>query len=229
MARGPAVKIILGDSERSELEMRARRRKIARVDAVRAEIVLLAADGMNNCAIAATLGVSRLTVGLWRKRFAKKRFDGLDDEPHCGAPRKIGDEKIAEVVTKTLETHRSEGNTLRHPSGTLSASLCCPACSTLRICRPRRGIAFISFGRTTSTDLLSGLSRRRECAPAPCVWDARRGGTDTRMRRRATLSFRSLRRTFRKWHDFDRGYRFAHDCAADQLDAAATGTTVSAS
>jgi hypothetical protein len=59
MARGPAVKIILGDSERSELEMRARRRKIARVDAVRAEIVLLAAEGMNNCAIAATLGLSR--------------------------------------------------------------------------------------------------------------------------------------------------------------------------
>jgi transposase len=104
MARGPAVKIILGDSEHSELEMRARRRKIARVDAMRAEIVLLAADGMNNCAIAATLGVSRLTVGLWRKRFAKKRFDGLDDEPRCGAPRKIDDEKITEVVTKTLET-----------------------------------------------------------------------------------------------------------------------------
>ena len=104
MAGGPAVKIILGDSERSELEMRARRRKIARVDAVRAEIVLLAAEGMNNCAIAATLGLSRLTAGLWRKRFVKKRFDGLDDEPRCGAPRKIGDEKIAEVVTKTLET-----------------------------------------------------------------------------------------------------------------------------
>src|SRR5580693_5380271 len=103
MAGGPAVKIILGDSERSELEMRARRRKIARVDAVRAEIVLLAADGMNNCAIAATLGLSRLTAGLWRKRFVKKRFDGLDDEPRCGAPRKIGDEKITEVVTKTLE------------------------------------------------------------------------------------------------------------------------------
>src|SRR3982075_3071528 len=104
MTRGPAAKIILGDRERSELEMRARRRKIAWVDAVPAEIVLLAADGMNNCAIAATLGLSGLTVGLWRKRFAKKRFDGLDDEPRCGAPRKIGDEKIAEVVTKTLET-----------------------------------------------------------------------------------------------------------------------------
>ena len=102
MARGAAVKIILTDSERSELEMRVRRRRIARADAVRAEIVLLAADGMNNCAIANELDVSRLTAGLWRNRFAKRRFDGLDDE-RCGAPRKIGDEKIAEVVTKTLE------------------------------------------------------------------------------------------------------------------------------
>src|SRR3954471_3309007 len=35
-----------------ELEARVRRRKIARADAMRAEIVLLAADGLNNCAIA---------------------------------------------------------------------------------------------------------------------------------------------------------------------------------
>ena len=39
MAHGPAVKIILGDSERSELEMRARRRKIGRADAVRAYLI----------------------------------------------------------------------------------------------------------------------------------------------------------------------------------------------
>src|SRR5665213_1670484 len=108
MAPGPAVKIVLSDSERGELEMRVRRRKIARADAVRAQIVMLAADGMNNSAIADELGVSRLTVGLWRKRFAKKRFNGLDDEPRCGAPRKIGDEKIAQVVTKTLETMPSD-------------------------------------------------------------------------------------------------------------------------
>ena len=42
MARGPAVKIILTDGERSELETRVRRRKIARAAAMRAEIVLLA-------------------------------------------------------------------------------------------------------------------------------------------------------------------------------------------
>src|SRR5260370_40930885 len=48
--------------------------------------------------------VSRVTVATWRQRFAAKRLDGLADEPRPGAPRRIGDEKIAEVVTTTLET-----------------------------------------------------------------------------------------------------------------------------
>lgn len=102
---GPAaVGIVLSERERGELEARVRRRKIARADAMRAEIVLLAADGLNNCAIADEIGASRMTVLTWRKRFAAQRLDGLDDEPRCGAPRKIGDDKIADVVTKTLET-----------------------------------------------------------------------------------------------------------------------------
>src|SRR5881396_1296541 len=71
---------------------------------MRAEIVLLAADGATNLAIAEQLGVTRVTVATWRKRFAAKRLDGLADEPRPGAPRKIGDEKIAEVVMTTLET-----------------------------------------------------------------------------------------------------------------------------
>ena len=71
---------------------------------MRAEIVLLAADGMTNLAIAERLGITRVTVAMWRRRFAAKRLDGLADEPRPGAPRTIGDEKIAEVVTATLET-----------------------------------------------------------------------------------------------------------------------------
>ncbi len=66
--------------------------------------MLLAADGLNNTAIAEKLDISRLTVGTWRRRFADQRLDGLDDEPRPGAPRKIGDDKITEVVTRTLET-----------------------------------------------------------------------------------------------------------------------------
>ena len=104
MAWGVAVRIELSDAERSELPARARRRKIARADAMRAEIVLLAADGMTNLAIAERLGITRVTVALWRKRFAAQRLDGLVEAPRPGAPRKIGDDKIAEVVTATLET-----------------------------------------------------------------------------------------------------------------------------
>jgi len=104
MGWSAAVGIALDAAERGELERRARRRKTSRGDALRAEIVLLAADGMTNVAVAERLGVGRLTVATWRKRFAAHRLDGLADEARPGAPRKIGDEKITEVVTATLET-----------------------------------------------------------------------------------------------------------------------------
>ena len=90
MARRAAVCIELSEDERTELAGRLRRRKVARGDAMRAEIVLLAADGVNNKAIAERLGTTRVTVALWRHRFAARRLDGLSDEPRPGAPRKIG-------------------------------------------------------------------------------------------------------------------------------------------
>ena len=65
---------------------------------------LMAAAGESNTAIAARLGVTRMTVTTWRNRFAKRRLPGLSDEPRPGAPRKIGDGKIADVVTATLES-----------------------------------------------------------------------------------------------------------------------------
>ena len=84
MGWGAAVRIDLTDAERSELQARARRRKIARADAMRAEIVLLAAAGMTNLAITERLGITRVTVAMWRKRFAAKRLDGLVDAPRPG-------------------------------------------------------------------------------------------------------------------------------------------------
>jgi transposase len=98
-----AVRIELAGAERAELEARARRRKSLRADALRAEIVLLAASGMTNLGIAKRLGITRVTVTTWRNRFAAKRLGGLLDEPRPGAPRKIGDDKVTEVVTTTLE------------------------------------------------------------------------------------------------------------------------------
>ncbi len=106
MAWGAAVRIEPGEEERRELEGRSRRWKVARADALRAGIVLLAADGLTNVAIAERLAITRLTVATWRKRFAAKRLDGPVDEPRPGAPRKLGDDKTAEVVTTTLDHAR---------------------------------------------------------------------------------------------------------------------------
>lgn len=103
MARRAASEIRLSSEERDALERLVRRRKIAHGDAQRAEIVLRAADGENNCRIADAVGVTRQTVRTWRERFARHRLDGLCDEPRCGAPRKISDERIEAIIVKTLE------------------------------------------------------------------------------------------------------------------------------
>ena len=91
------------------MEGLARRRKTAQGLARRARIVLAAADGLENKAIVERLGADANTVGKWRRRFAERRLDGLYDEPRSGAPRKIGDEQIAEVIGRTLEETPPDG------------------------------------------------------------------------------------------------------------------------
>ena len=55
--------------------------------------------------------VSAATVGRWRRRFVARRLDGLVDEPRPGQPRKITDERVEEVIVKTLETVPPDGGT----------------------------------------------------------------------------------------------------------------------
>ena len=45
----------------------------------------------------------------WRHRFAQHRLDGLRDEPRSGAPRKIGDDRIEAVISRTLESLPADG------------------------------------------------------------------------------------------------------------------------
>ncbi len=44
------------------------------------------------------------TVRKWRKRFLKQRAYGLYEEPRPGAPRKISDEHVEEIIVQTLES-----------------------------------------------------------------------------------------------------------------------------
>jgi len=60
--------------------------------ALRARIVLRAAEGATNTEIAAEAGVSLPTVGLWRRGFSERGFDGLQDAPRSGRPREIDDD-----------------------------------------------------------------------------------------------------------------------------------------
>jgi transposase len=106
MARGKAaVSIFLSVAEREELESLVRRRSTGQATALRARMILMAAEGATNTVIAERLGIgSQHTVGRWRKRFARGRVDGLFDESRPGAPRTIGDDEIAETIRRTLET-----------------------------------------------------------------------------------------------------------------------------
>lgn len=104
MKRGrPLMKLTLSPSERETLNGYARRRTSSQAIALRSRIVLLCAQGLSNGEVAEELRVNRVTVGKWRARFAAKRLAGLLDEPRPGAPRRIRDRAVEQLVTKTLE------------------------------------------------------------------------------------------------------------------------------
>ena len=99
-----AVQIELTEAEERTLLSWARASKSGQAEALRARILLLAAQGLTNLEIADRLDVSRLTVGKWRRQFAAEGLRGLSDMPRSGRPRSVSDERVAEVIRKTLET-----------------------------------------------------------------------------------------------------------------------------
>ena len=100
----PRSKLELRLDEGTELERLTRRLKTSQSMALRARIVLACAEGIPDGTVAMQLGITRYTVGKWRRRFIEKRINGLLDEPRPGIPRKITDEDVERVVTLTLES-----------------------------------------------------------------------------------------------------------------------------
>jgi transposase len=87
MPRKSPFIILLSSEERRALEDIARKYTSPYRDVVRAKVVLYAAQGLPNKAIAARIDVPRQVVSKWRKRFAEERRDGLDDRSRRGRPR----------------------------------------------------------------------------------------------------------------------------------------------
>lgn len=105
MAAGrPRKRIVLSDDERVQLEAWASSRTLSHGLVRRAKIVLMAADGRLSNDIAKALRLSRNTVDKWRQRYFDRGIQGLYDELRPGRPRDISDEKVAEVVRKTLDS-----------------------------------------------------------------------------------------------------------------------------
>jgi transposase len=79
--------------------------------ALRCRIVLAAAEGQSDVAIAEQFSVNRKTVILWRRRFAEQRLDGLwEVAPGRGRKPTYNIDKIAAIVDATLQT-KPEGMT----------------------------------------------------------------------------------------------------------------------
>jgi len=101
----PVASVVeLTDDERALLIAWSRRAKSANALAMRSRIVLAAAEGLGNTAIASKLDIAVSSARRWRSRFVAQRLDGLLDEPRPGRPRTVADEQVEAVITRTLET-----------------------------------------------------------------------------------------------------------------------------
>jgi transposase len=99
-----APPIHLTEEQAAQLKSWARGRRTEARLVRRAKIVLLAAQGKQNKAIAAELGVMPAIVACWRNRFLKQGVEGLiKDAPRSGRKPSITDEKVKAIVRRTIE------------------------------------------------------------------------------------------------------------------------------
>ncbi len=106
--RGPKpVPLSLSDAERQDLEALTRRHSTPQQLALRARIVLAAADGANNGQITRLLDVSLDMARRWRDRWLALQPasledlpvpDRLTDAPRPGKPVRITAEQVAQMV-----------------------------------------------------------------------------------------------------------------------------------
>src|SRR3982751_4983708 len=90
--------IVLTAAEEAVLTVRARSGRTEHRDRVRARIVLAAAAGGSNAAIAAELGLCVDTARRWRRQFATERVEGLADRPRTGRPRRFTAGQVAALT-----------------------------------------------------------------------------------------------------------------------------------
>ena len=98
-----ARRITLSKEERTTLSVWLRLDTPTRL-ALRANIILLAADGKSNQEIAVQLRASPKTVSLWRRRFLEGRLGGIEKEaPRSKRRSKAHETMVCLILRKTKE------------------------------------------------------------------------------------------------------------------------------
>lgn len=110
-----AIAISLTPPERRTLEKWSRGRSTQARVVLRARIVLRAAEGMSNAAIAKELDTDRECVGRWRSRFAETRLAGIErDAPRAGRKKSLSTaavRKVIRLVTTETPVHATHWST----------------------------------------------------------------------------------------------------------------------
>ena len=117
------IQVKVSEIQKQELQKLVRRHNVAQQIALRARIVLAAADGQSNAQIARTMHVTLDTVRLWRKRWAtlepismedlsiEERFEDL---PRPGAPARITAEQACRISELACEEPEDSERPITH-------------------------------------------------------------------------------------------------------------------
>ena len=87
MPRKSPYTILLTEEELQFLTQKSRKYTLPYFEVQRAQMILMAAEGLSNKEIAVRLNTRREVVSKWRKRFFRTRLEGLDEMDRPGRPR----------------------------------------------------------------------------------------------------------------------------------------------
>src|SRR6266849_3729791 len=124
-----ARRLLLASGDREIVEGLVRGRNTAQKVALRARIILGAAQGISNNRLAQQLGVTRPTILLWRQRYAQAGVVGLlRDASRPGRRKRIGARQVEAIVNATLHTTPRDAThwssrTLAHAQGVSEATV----------------------------------------------------------------------------------------------------------
>jgi transposase-like protein len=127
--------------------------------ALRARIVVLAAQGLQNIEIAARLGVGRVQVSRWRERYIESRLAGIERDLPRGAPPTTVD--VARLVELTTQSTPEAGT---HWSTRTLAALTPNSAAIVRVlqCVAASGVlCVVSSTRRATSTVLGGAPRGR--------------------------------------------------------------------